>query len=415
MIQHILHLFIRRTHFWRTVSISEMAELYSSRVLRVMAMNMLGGFGAVYLYQLGYSLQDLAWFWVFLFGSRFLSMPIVAFVVARYGPKHSISISNVLFICATLTLAAAPMLGFWTLVLMIPFGGFGRGLYDTAYLIDFSKVKHIEHSGKEIGIMQIIERVMTAIAPILGGLIALWFGPAAMMLCAGVVMLVSASPLFFTSEPVKVHQKITLRHFNIKATWKLMLAHVAVGIDNNSSGLIWNIFVALVVLGTVNDSIYLKIGILSSFSLIASIAVAYIYGNIVDKNNGRSLLKFSAIGNVLLSVCRPFISTPVQVAGMNIANEFTTTGYNIPATRGIFNTADGLPGYRIVFISTMVAMLAVGDTLASLILVVLATIYSDVDTLKNYYFVVAPFLLLILLHGSAIYRRGILTRFIHRV
>ncbi|MBI3494912.1 MFS transporter [Candidatus Saccharibacteria bacterium] len=415
MIQHILHIFIRRTHFWRTVSVSEMAELYTSRVLRVMAMNMLGGFGAVYFYQLGYSLQFLAWFYVFLFGTRFLSIPLVVVIVARYGPKHSISISNLLFILAVLVLAATPILGIWTFLLMLPFGGFGRGLYDTAYLVDFSKVKHIEHSGKEIGLMQIIERFMTAAAPVMGGFIALLFGPSAMMIFAGVLMLVSASPLFFTSEPVKIHQKITLRHFNFKNTWKLMVAQIGVGADNNGSGLIWNIFVALVVLGAVNNAVYLKIGILSSVSLVASIAISYIYGKIVDKNSGIFLLKLSSIGNFLLYVFRPLISTPLQVASMNIANEFATTGYNIPATRGIFNTADGLPGYRVVFIAVMVSMLAVGDVLASLVLVVLTTIFSDVDALKNYYLVLAPLMLLILFHSSAIYRRGILTRFIHHV
>ena len=87
----------------------------------------------------------------------------------------------------------------------------------------------------------------------------------------------------------------------------------------------------------------------------------------------------------------------------------------LPATRGIFDTADGLPGYRIVYITAMATMLVVGDTVAMLLLAALLTFMTDAQALTNIYFLIAPILLLIGLHKTAVYRRGILTRFIHRV
>lgn len=415
MIQNLLHLFIRRTHFWRTVSISEMAELYSSRMLRVMAMQMMGGFGIVYLYQLGYGVQWLAWYYALYFGARFLMSPLVAITVARYGPKHGTLISNLLFVLAASLMALVPAWGIVALILLIPVGGFSRSLYDVCYLVDFSKVKHIEHSGKELGIMQIIERVMTALGPILGGLIALFFGPVIMMIVAALLMLSSALPLFFTSEPVKVHQRLTLKHFNMKVAWKPMIAQIAAGIDMNASGVMWNMFIVVVVFGAVSNSSYLQLGILSSVALFASIIISYMYGKLVDNHKGRTLLKFSVIGDSIVYLFRPFANTPIQVAGINVANEVVTTGYILPATRGIFDTADGLPGYRIVYITAMATMLVVGDTAAMLLLAALLTFMTDAQALANIYFLIAPILLLIGLHKTAIYRRGILTRFIHRV
>lgn len=415
MIQNILHIFIRRTHFWRTVSITEMAELYSSRMLRVMAMQMMGGFSAVYFYQLGYSLQWLAWYFVIYFGSRVLMSPLVAMTVARYGPKHGTLISNVLFVFSAFIMAMMPHWGVFAFVLLIPAAGFSRSLYDVCYLVDFSKVKHIEHSGKELGIMQIIERVMLAVGPIFGGIIAFLFGPVPMIVVAGLLMLGSALPLFFTNEPVKVHQKITLRHFNIKVAWKPMIAHIAAGLDMNASGVMWNLFIVIVVFGAVNNSSYLQLGVLSSVALFASIAISYIYGKLVDNQKGKALLRFSVIGDSLVYLTRPFVATPFQVAGVNVANEVVTTGYTLPALRGIFDTADGLPGYRIIYITSMTTMLVVGDTIAMLILAGLTGIMSDKEALRNIYFILAPLLLLIALHTTAVYRRGILTRFIHRV
>ena len=263
--------------------------------------------------------------------------------------------------------------------------------------------------------MQIIERVMMVAGPIVGGIVALFFGPIVMIIVAGLLMLGSALPLFFTSEPVKVHQKITLRHFNIKVAWKPMVAQVAAGIDMNASGVMWSLFIVVVVFGSVDNGSYLQLGILSSVALVASIVISYIYGKLVDSRRGRELLKFSVVGDFLVYLARPFTTTPLQVAGINVANEVVTTGYMLPALRGIFDTADGLPGYRIVYITTMTTMLVVGDTLAMLLLVLLTSISTDQDAMKNIYFLLAPIMLIIGLHTTAVYRRGLLTRFVHRV
>lgn len=392
-----------------------MAELYSSRMLRVMAMQMMGGFSVVYFYQLGYSLKWLVWYYVAYFAVRVLMGPLIAMTVARYGPKHGTLISNMTFVMAATLMALAPSWGVVALILLIPIGGYSRSLYDVCYLVDFSKVKHVEHAGKELGLMQIIERVMTALGPILGGLVALVFGPAIMMLVAALLMLSSALPLFFTSEPVKIHQKLTLRHFNIKVAIKPMVAHIAAGVDMNASGMLWNLFIVIVVFGAVSNASYLQLGILSSVALFASIVISYIYGKLVDNRKGKTLLRLSAVGDMLVYLVRPFVTTPFQVVGVNVANEVVTTGYMLPALRGIFDTADGLPGYRIVYITVISTMLVVGDTLTLLLLAGLLTSMNGHDALRSLYFIVAPVLLLIALHSSAIYRRGILTRFIHRV
>jgi len=413
-----MYLIVRRTHFWRHIGFAELSELYVSRMLRVMAVQMMGGFAIVYLLQLGYPLHFVALFWFSYFALRVLLSPLVAVTVARYGPKHSTLISNVGQIIAAvfLILASNPSFGFVALLIYMPFAGFSRSLYDVAYLVDFSKIKHVEHAGRELGFMQIIERAVLAIGPLIGGLIALLFGAQAMLGFGSFLMLVAALPLFFTDEPVQVRQKITLKHFNWRVAWKPTLANIATGVDVDLSGIMWAAFLAIVVLGGVNNhAIYAEIGALSSISIIVSIVVAYTYGKMVDNHQGKSLLKWSVIGDTVLHMVRPFVSTPVQALGANVANEVVTTGYTMPATRGIFDTADGLPGYRIIYMTIMGASLAAGDCITMLVLALLTSFLPDSSALKGVYFVLAPVILLILFHTSAVYRRGILTKFIHRV
>lgn len=413
-----MYLFVRRSHFWRNVGFAEMAELYVSRMLRVAALQMMGGFASVYLLQLGYNLHHVVLFWFCYFSFRVLISPFVALTVARFGPKHSIMMSNFgQVIGATfLILASNPAIGVFALFAYLPFAGFSRSLYDVAYLVDFSKVKHVEKAGRELGFMQIIERAVLALGPLLGGGVALFFGAQAMFVFGAILMIASALPLLFSAEPVRVHQKITLRHFNWKVAWKPAVANVASGIDVDLTGVVWGIFLAIVVFGgTHNDAIYAQIGALSSISIIVSVIAAYSYGKIVDNRHGKTLLKLSVIGDVFVHLSRPFVSTPIHALGANVANEVVTTGYTMPATRGIFDTADGLPGYRIVYMTVMSTTLVMGDALVMLVLTILTSQMSDVSALRTVFFIFAPFILLITLHSSAVYKRGILTKYIHRV
>ncbi len=418
MIHRIMYIFVRRSHFWRNTSFAEMAELYVSRMLRVAALQMMGGFASVYLLQLGYELSFVALLWCCYFSFRALIAPLIALVVARYGPKHSIMISNFgqVIGAVLLILASNPAFGIYALLAYLPFAGFSRSLYDVAYLVDFSKVKHVEKSGRELGFMQIIERAVLALGPLLGGLIALLFGAQAMFVFGAILMIISALPLLLSAEPVRTRQKITLRHFNWKVAWKPAVANVASGIDVDLTGVVWGIFLAVVVFGGTYDSaVYAQIGALSSISIIVSVVAAYSYGKIVDNRHGKTLLKISVIGDFFVHLARPFVSTPVHALGANIANEVVTTGYTMPATRGIFDTADGLPGYRIVYMTLMGTALVIGDAIVMLALTIFTSMMSDADALRATFFLFAPFVLLITLHSSAIYKRGILTKFIHRV
>lgn len=415
MIRHFFHYVLLRTHFWRYIGFAELAELYASRMIRVMALQMVGGFAIVYMYQLGYSLLFIAIFWFFYFLLRAFMAPLVALIVARYGPKHGTLISNVCQIIAAFILVFVPDYGIWALVIYAPFAGLAITLYNICYLVDFSKVKHVDHAGKELGIMQVFERIVTALGPLLGGIVALFFGPKAMFIFASILLLIAAMPLFFTSEPVKTHQKITLHHFNWAVAWRPCLGNIGMGIDANLSGFMWNLFLAVTVLGVSSNAVYAQIGALSSVSMLAVIVCAYFYGKLVDRNQGKKLLKFSTLADAALHLTRPFVNSPATAVAVNVANEVTTTGCNLPVSRGIFYTADGLPGYRIVYMALMGAMWCLGDAIVMAVVAVLAILFEQRQALHLVYFALAPTVLLIILHSSALTHRGILTKFIHRV
>lgn len=401
----LFYRFLRRTHFWRKIGFLELSELYASRILRVLAMQMIGGFVTIFLYQEGYSLLFIALFFTLYFFVRAVVSVPSGYIIARYGPKHGTLFSNILFIPGMIALTVVPEYGLWALAIFLIFNSFSRTLYEISHLVNFSKVKHAEHAGKEIGLMQIIDRLTTALSPLFGGLIAFLFGPQVMLIFATAVLAVAAGPLFYTSEPVKTHQKITYRGFNWKKTWRNMIASVALGIDFNLSGFMWYLFIFLIVLGAGGNETYAQIGALGSVTLFSSLITSYIYGRIIDKNKGGELLKFSVFGVALLHLVRPFIQTPISAAAVNMTNEVTTTGYYMPFQKGLFDTADSLPGYRIIYMVLITIAVSIGDTIAVAVLALLVYLLGDTEGFKATYLVLAPITLLIIFHGFAIYKK----------
>jgi hypothetical protein len=57
--------------------------------------------------------------------------------------------------------------GAFPLWLVALFWGAAGSLFFTAFHVDFSKVKHAEHGGKEVGFMMIMQRVGGLLGPLL--------------------------------------------------------------------------------------------------------------------------------------------------------------------------------------------------------------------------------------------------------
>ena len=184
MIKKLIYRYMEKRHYWRYVSFSEVAELYASRTLRIFALSMVNVFVVIYLYQNGYSLTFIA----FVFAGYYLFRALIsypfAYLIARIGPKHATLMSNFLFIPSLLMLIALPEYGLISIAGFTIFQALSLSLYDMAYLVDFSKVKHEERVGKEIGYMQILDQIARGASPFIGGFIAYWFGPQATLFVA---------------------------------------------------------------------------------------------------------------------------------------------------------------------------------------------------------------------------------------
>lgn len=404
MLKNTIYRILERRHFWRYASFSEVAELYASRTLRFVGINLASGFASVYLYKTGYSLRFIIIFWICYFSFKALFSIPAALIAARIGPKHGILISNILYIPAMIALGLVPNYGMPAIILWALFMSSSATIYSICYLIDFSKIKSLEHAGKEIGFVNILEKIAVGISPVIGGFVALWFGPQAVMMAGALAFSLAALPLFKTMEQTKTHQKISLLGFPYRLVYRSLISQTGVGFDIFATGYVWGLFIAIVIFPHITDAIYLTLGALSSVTILTAIGVSYAYGRLIDRQKGGDLLRISVIVNSLVHASRPFAVGASSVVATNIANEIATTGINMSYVRGLFDSAD-LSGHRIVYISMIDAMTSLGSVIACVALLICTTLVGQDDGLRVFFFVTAIFVLLVGTPHFRIYRR----------
>jgi MFS family permease len=405
MIRNFFHRLLLRRHFWRHATFSEIGELYTSRLLRMLAFNIAASFMSIYLYQSGYDVVFIAGFWVcfFLFKSV-VSLPLAA-LSAWVGPKHAILLSNILFIPSMIAFSLVPEYGLPMLFIVGIFQGASSALYGIAYNTDFSKIKSTDHAGKEIAYMNMIEKLTTGLSPLIGGVLAFIVGPEVVLVIAGILFALAALPLLRTAEQVPPHQKLSFSGFPWKLVRGMGLAHWAVGFDIFTSGTAWSLFAAIFIVGiSATNEVYLVNGILMSVVLIAALLSSYAYGRLIDHRRGKELMRIAIIANAVTHASRPFIATPVSVAGLNVANEMATTGYTMSYHRAMFDNAD-LSGKRIAYLGILEVISNFGASVAALTAGTLVVWFGEQQGLSVFFFLTGAVVLLVLTARFPLYRR----------
>ena len=366
MIRSFIFRLFRGRHYWRKASFDEMSELYISRMMTVFAINIITLFIAIYLYELGYSLVFIAFFYASLYAMKAVISPLAGRYVAYWGPRRAIFLANIMRVPSLLIFLGVEQYGLWAVVAFGIIQQASACLYDLAYLVNFSRVKHNGRAGKQIGTMQILEKVARVISPLVGGVIATMFSPQVTILIAAVVFSLAAWPLFLSAESIPSRYKLEMHRVKLRSIWRMFTGEVVVGFDFISSGMIWTLFLAAVVFASSDDKIYAIVGVLASVGVVASAAGAYAFGRMIDRRRGAELLTSTVILKSIIHMVRPISVAPAGAVAAGLSSEMVSTGYAMAFMRAMFDRADDSPS-RIVFMTHMEIAVNVGATAACLV------------------------------------------------
>lgn len=405
MVEDILYRIRLGKHYWRSVPFAEMAELYVSRFLRTVSQGMIGLFIVVFLYQKGYSVLAILLLIAGYYFLRALLCFPAAYYIAWAGPKRVTLVSNILLIPSLWALVMIDMYTIASVVAFFAFQAISFSLYYIASDVQFSSINHAASAGKEVGWLHIMEKIGAGIAPMVGGFVAYAFGPERVMWIAAGLSVMSALPLFLSPEKVRRKQRVMFRGFPVRVLLGQFVSGGLVGLDYVVTTAVWSLFVSVAVFGVADDSVYAKLGVVFSISLLASVVTSHVYGVLIDRRRAKELYHAGVVVNAAIHAIRPFITTPVGVAVINAANEVGTSAYNMPYIRNTYESADNLPGYRIVYLSVILAVTCAGASLMALAAALLVQQFGPVEGMKYAFFVGALMTPILIWHGFASLRR----------
>ena len=408
MIQRFFNSLLKRRHFWRYASFDEVAELYISRLLRTFAVHMVSLFIVVYLYNQGYSLVFIALYLAFYFLVKIPWSFLAAAITGWFGPKRMILLANLLYIPAMIAFTMVPEAGApQALLFVMLFGGLqslGATIYDYAYLVNFSKVKHAAHAGKELGYMHIVEKVASIVSPVVGGILATTFSPVAVMIVAACLFASAALPLLRTAEQVKTRQRIRWSGYPWRTTWRSIVSQSGVGFDVVTTGSMWSLFLLVMVFASQSDSIYAIIGVLTAIGMTVAFISAFVFGKLIDRKAGGMLLKYGVIAKSLSHVMRPLTGNMVGAVAINAGSEVVTTAYSMSFMRGVFDVAD-YSGFRLTYLLLIEISVNIGASLAGMIAALLFYFMEPQFAFTLFFVAAAGYILIIATPQFTLYKR----------
>lgn len=351
----------------------EIDEIYVSMSLRSFAISVVAIFIPIYLYKLGYSLQSILFFYMLIYVFKGLAEYFACNLVSRFGAKHIIALSLPLTSVSFIFLLTQGVYH-WPLWILALANALPLSLFWLPYHDDLSKAKHSKEVGKEVGKIQFLINVSSALGPFIGGIIAGFFGMAYALLFATVVMMFAVVPLFKSPEITK-RRSLSMKNFSLKRDIRDMIAYSGVGLENISSMIVWPLILFFII------ESYTKLGSIATISLFVAITASIYMGKVTDKYEKRKVMRVSGITHSL-SIAARFVATTVNAAYLvNILSSVTHVVMIVPFVSEFYMRADEEP--RAEYILGMEIAVDIARALGFLVLFLLTYLFSTKDVLLS--------------------------------
>ncbi len=311
-------------HFWwYFFPKKELSQVYLSIAVRSFAVSLIGLFIPLYLYvELGFSLEQVLYFYIFYSAIFAISSPLAAKFAARFGLKHSVLFSvpfYVLFIVFLYLLSSFQI----SLMVIAALAGWSLAFYWVGMHLIFHRVSDYKLRGAEVGKRRFYTILAATIAPLLGGFLIKYVG-FFMVFCLAVVLLLSSVLLLFLSKENHVKYHFSVRTIMNKDHWKNSLFFVSRGVRVMAGGVIWPLFIFVIL----ND--YFSLGIVGSILSGTSAFLVLFVGRWSDKIGKRKIIRWTVGFESLSWIFRALVGTVTQVFGATFFGALTWGSMEAP-------------------------------------------------------------------------------------
>ena len=336
-----MHLGPLDIHFgWREKRISGLQAFYWNILFRSLAMGLIGVFAPVFVFLTmkevgGGWIAGVRWVMIFVLMQRvvvWFGAIRAGQIVEKIGYRWGILWGVVFQILMLLFLLVSEGDYRWLVAAAVA-AGLVILFYWISRLSLFSDDGIDKEFGQEMGVVTLLERGSSILAPFLGGVIIAGFGFQVLFAVGVVLLLASIVPLFFM--PYHEHKDgISWKNFakflKKKSNRKLALGFFGRGMEDLVTIWIWPLF-AFIIVGTFEG-----LGAVTSIVMVVSVLTAFLVGKLFDKNRAKGGLedeKIYWIGSVVTAVTRftrSFASSMWGIVGWDSVTKIAAPFYWIP-------------------------------------------------------------------------------------
>src|SRR3989338_2227438 len=285
---------------------SEVNEIFIHRIIDAFAFGLVGVFVPIYLFNIGYSLNDVFLYLAltFLFYSIFAGPALK--LAEKIGIKHTVTLSQVMLVALFLLLrqVQSPVIPVFFLA---AFTGLIKMLYWMPLNTDFAVATHPGHTGKETAMLHMFPQIAAIAAPLIGGVLITYLGFEMLFLVGAVLILASVWPLFITKERFEAIRMKKTDVFS-KRNFPLFNIFLANGFFF-AAYLLWPFYVYI----TVPD--YVFTGIITALVGLSTALVIYFVGRFEDRIGVRPILRIGGAANFVLWISVLFVDSRLGLGG----------------------------------------------------------------------------------------------------
>jgi len=318
-IGHLLHYYFKN---------KQLDGLYLSTAIKAFAGSFITIFVPIYLLTLGFTLREVALFFLISFLIAFLFFSIGLKLNSKIGVKKVMTLGIILSIIYYLLLNSLSNGNINYLLVAFVFG-ISTGIYWAGFHLEFSRFCDKGKEASENSFLSIFSNISGALGPVIGAVVILETSFNILFIISSIFLLISIIPLFFTKNE-KTKFKFSLKNLLKANKFEKAVAYETTGFLGIVGGVFWPIFIFITL-----EKI-LSLGIIVSITTIFGAFFLFFVGKLSDKHE-KKVLKTGIISHSFSWVTRIFFISPIGIFLNNVYTNFSASLIGLPFSKIIYS------------------------------------------------------------------------------
>lgn len=304
---------------------AELNGLFIYMAVRSFSLSLISIYIPIYLYTTGFGMRGVLAYFFFLYLFESILQTPAIYLIKKYGSRVSLLLSTPVLVINLWMLSSIGKYH-WPLWLVALSGASMLSLFWMAYHYDFVKAKTCFKTSREVGVLNIIVAIASALGPLLGGLVAFHLGFSVLFYIPLILLSLGSLVLLYKPRNRTYESDFDFKGVKLSKIKKDLTANFGTGWEAEVTAFYWPLFV-FITIGS-----YQKVGAIITAGLISTILLTLWVAKKSDAGEKKRYIELGGYLSVILYVLQAFIQNVLHVFALDLANNFSRSIKTTPYT-----------------------------------------------------------------------------------